>query len=61
MIEVRQHADGRVAVHTPSRVDTLEKGDCNWLAISWPDNVLHVELLTDEDVRDWTPFVEGDA
>ncbi|NUR80777.1 MAG: HigA family addiction module antidote protein [Dermatophilaceae bacterium] len=56
MVEVRQHADGTTAVRMPNTVDDVVKGDCNWTAISWPDGILIVRLLTDDEVSDWKPL-----
>lgn len=59
LVEVRQHADGRTAVRIPAPIDDVTKGECPWMAISFfgePQSYLNVELLTDDEVRDWTPL-----
>jgi hypothetical protein len=59
MNDVRQHPDGRTALRIPVPIDDVTKGECPWLAISFigePQSHLHVELLTDDEVHDWTPL-----
>lgn len=58
MVEVRQHTDGRTAVRTPHTIDDPVKGDCDWIAFSFYSEtdarLKPIELLTHEDVRNWT-------
>lgn len=64
-VEVRQHADGRVAMRLPEPVDDVTKGLCHWMAFGFgtePQHHLNVALLTDDEVKrdGWTPSLALD-
>lgn len=54
MVEVRVSPDGVVAQTIPEEVVRARADrEARWIAVSWPNGVMTMTLLADEDVADW--------
>lgn len=55
--ELRVAPDGRMArripIHVQAEAQKHWSKDFRWLTFGWPEGMLAVELLTDEDVAKW--------